>query len=340
MYIFLSGTTKEKEIVPSIVSRKQKTVALLPERTGLRTQARLAQGRVRFVMGSRKEKVFSKTIIIHTIPRNHRKRHGGKTSKRSVHKGKNNVGARAPTHRSFNALDDLKTHVPLFPASARKRLMYYEPSFTLTGTAGAITQYVFTANGLYDPNITGSGHQPLGFDTMMLYYEQYTVVRSSLTLRFVGNGTQACTVSVCLAPDTTSLVLPDVMENGYIVSKVVDARGNGGYGTGQRVNSHALSCDVVKYFGRKSQREILDDVNLYGTAAANPTEQVYFVINTWGFGSFTDNTSIAMDAVLEYDAIFWEPRKVAAQLASNFEHVPEQKAQGPQPSAKQLAKQR
>ncbi len=231
-------------------------------------------------------------------------------------------------------MDDIKTHVPLFPASARKRLVYYEPSFSTAGTAGAITQYTFSANGVYDPNVTGSGHQPLGFDTMMLYYEQYTVVRSSLTLRFVGNGAQAATVSVSLAPDTTSAVLPDIIENGYVITKVVDGRGNSGYGTGQRVMSLSLPCDVVKYFGRKSQREILDDANLYGTAAANPTEQVYFAINTWGFGDFTDNTSVSMDAVIEYDVIFWEPRKVASQ----FEHVPEQKAQGPQPSAKPVRK--
>lgn len=201
--------------------------------------------------------------------------------------------------------------------------MYYEPSFGITATGGVIGQYVFTANGLYDPNITQTGHQPLGFDTMMLYYEQYTVLRSSVTLRFVGNGAQAVNVSICLAPDTTSLALPDVMENGLVKTKVVDGRGNGGYGTGQRVGRLDLNCDVVKYFGRKNSREILDDVNLYGTVASNPTEQVYFCINTWGFGSFTDNTAVSFDAVLEYDVVFWEPRKVAAQLLQTQEEKKE-----------------
>lgn len=116
-------------------------------------------------------------------------------------------------------MDELKTHVPLFPASVRKKLMYYESGFTLAGTSGVITQYVFTANGMYDPNITGTGHQPMGFDTMMLYYEQYTVLRSSVTLRFAGNGTQPVNVSVCLAPDTTTLALPELMENGLIKRK-------------------------------------------------------------------------------------------------------------------------
>jgi len=126
---------------------------------------------------------------------------------------------------------------------------------------------------------------------------------------------------------------------------MVDGRGNGGYGTGQRIGRLDLNCDVVKYFGRKSSREILDDVNLYGTVAANPTEQVYFCINTWGFGGLTDNTSVACDVVIEYDAVFWEPRKVAAQFVTvvqdekkDFSKVREARAPSDQPRALRFAR--
>jgi len=237
-----------------------------------------------------------------------------KVQKKNKRRG---TGGAAPTHARSNALGDLRVQTPLFPAHVRKRLPYYEYGFSLTGTAGAYSQYVFSANGMFDPNITSTGHQPLGFDTMMLYYEQYTVVASKITVRACGNGTQAVNVGVCLAPDTTTLVVPDVVENGLLVAKVLDGRANGGYGTGQRIKTLNLSCDVAKYFGRRSRRELQDDVNLYGTAAANPTEQVYFVIGQWGFGSFTDNTSVSCDAIIEYEAIFWEPRKVAAQLVQS-----------------------
>jgi len=257
------------------------------------------------------------------LTKRNKSRRSGKTGKVVVvSKKRSKRRAQAPTHPGLRPMDELKSHVPLFPTSTRKKLMYYESGFTQTGTAGAVTQYVFSANGIYDPNITSTGHQPMGFDTMMLYYEQYTVVRSSISLRFAGNGIQPAVVSVCLAPDTTTLVLPDIIENGLVTTQVVDGRANGGNGTGIRIKRLGLSCDVVKYFGRKSQREILDDVNLFGTVAANPTEQVYFVINTWGFGAFTDNTSVAFDAVLEYDVVFWEPRKVASQLAVAEEKYP------------------
>lgn len=173
---------------------------------------------------------------------------------------------------------------------------------------------MFSANGVYDPNVTGTGHQPLGFDTMMLYYEQYTVHRSSMSVRCCGNGIQACNVLACLSPDTTTLVVPDVIENGLAVRKVVDGRGNGGNGTGNRIVTLSLSCDVAAYFGRKAGRTLNDDVTLSGTVAANPTEQVYFVLGQWGFGAFTDNTAVGLDVIIEYDVEFWEPRKVASQL--------------------------
>jgi len=210
--------------------------------------------------------------------------------------GKKKQRARAATHGSGpTAEGTLLTKVPLFPPSARVRsLSYFEPSYTLTGASGVIAQYAFTANGIYDPNITGTGHQPLGFDTMMTYYDQYTVLNSKITVRCFGNGVQPASVSICLAPDTTSLALPDVVENGYIKLSHVDGRGNGGYGTGNRITEVSLNCDVSSYFGRNGGRVILNDPYLSGTATSNPTEQVYFIINTWGLAGGADNTSFCL----------------------------------------------
>jgi hypothetical protein len=211
------------------------------------------------------------------------------------------------------ARDDLRLFTPLFPVSTRKKLMYYE-TFQLSGTAGVMAQYTFSANGCYDPNISGVGHQPLGWDDAIKYYEQATVIKSKISVRGVGNGSQPVVLSVCLAPDTTTSVLPDVVENGLSVTTVLDGRANGGYGTGERIKDLDLNCDVAKYFGRPNIREIVDDPNLYCTSAANPTEQVYYLVNTWGQGTFSDNTNASCEAIIEFDVIFWEPRKVAAEF--------------------------
>ncbi len=261
---------------------------------------------------SRKEADGIKVIIIllHIMTKRHSKRN--KNHKVTVRPKRKTT---APTHGAPRALDELKTQVPLFPSSVRKKLAYYEQGFELSGTAGLVGQYVFTANGLYDPNITGTGHQPMGFDTMMLYYEQYTVLNSRITVRAVGNGAQAACLSVCLAPDTTASALPGLVENGLIISRVVEARGGTSNGTGTRIVRIDLPCDVAKYFGRKSRNDLVDTTDLSGTVAANPVEQVYYLINAWTFANFADNFSVQCEVIIEYDALFWEPRKVSAMIA-------------------------
>jgi hypothetical protein len=196
----------------------------------------------------------------------------------------------------------------------RRKLPYYEYQLARTSTAGAIATYFFSANGLFDPNITGTGHQPLGFDTMMTYYEQYTVLSAKISVTFLNNGTNAIRAAVAITPDTTAPVIGDIVENGLMRMTALDAPGySTGAGAGIRIKRLNLNCDVAAYFGRKTAREMLNDSTLQGTVAANPSEQVYFAISVWG-GFFADNISSAFDVCLEYDAIFWEPRKVSQQL--------------------------
>jgi len=248
-------------------------------------------------------------------PRNPRRRQNQKTN--------NNRQNKFPTHRQgLTAQSELIRRIPVFgKASHRVKLPYYEFQLSLSSTAGAIATYIFSANGVYDPNITGTGHQPMGFDTLMLYYEQYTVVASKITFTASNGGIHASRMAVSLAPDTTTPTIVEVVENGEIKMQVMDgvcnqASNGTGYGTGPRIKTVSLNCDVASYFGRRTQRELLNDVNLTGTAAANPTEQVYFVLSTWGLTN--SNGGVTFDVVLSYDVIFWEPRKLAQQLQTQL----------------------
>jgi len=67
----------------------------------------------------------------------------------------------------------------LFPVKTSRRLVYHDTVF-VTSTSGVPATYVFSTNGLYDPNITGTGHQPAGFDQIMLYYNHYYVNRATI----------------------------------------------------------------------------------------------------------------------------------------------------------------
>jgi len=207
---------------------------------------------------------------------------------------------------------------PVFPASVRQKgQLYYESGLGFTAPiSGNAVHYFFSANGMFDPNITGTGHQPIGFDQMMLFYEQYTVMSSSIEVQFLFATGVGCRCGVTLAPDTTSITSSnELMENGLIRTSTSMVGTTSLQGLPYR--KVRISCDVAKYFGRKSSGDIVNDPNLHGTIAANPTEQVYYDITAWQTnpdGSTT--TSIGFDVLISFDVIYWEPRKVAPSLYS------------------------
>lgn len=207
----------------------------------------------------------------------------------------------------MSALSLLQYRIPLFPISRRVNAMAYSELITLNSTTGVPTQKLFIANGLYDPNISGTGHQPSGFDIMMSLYTQYTVVSSKITARFSNDNTAASLLAfVFLNPDTTVLTdLDETLENGLIKTATLNYKGQSG--SLKEVN---IACDVAKYFGRTGQKELLEDRSLSGTAAANPTEGVYYSLGIVDFTRVA-TTAAWVQVDIAYDAIFWEPRKLA-----------------------------
>lgn len=217
----------------------------------------------------------------------------------------------APTHAATSAASVALLKFPVFRAQHFQRgMLYYDTQLTnIPLIGGSAVGYVFSANGLYDPNITGTGHQPMGFDQLMAFYEQYTVTNATITVRFNAYAsTQPNVSAVYLSPDTTIQTSPGVtMENGLLKSVVTE----GASGTYSPTKEITLNCDVAKYFNR-DKRAMINDSDLQGTAAANPTEQVYFIISSWQAFALSTSQTIHFDVLLSYDAWFTEPRKLPA----------------------------
>jgi len=197
---------------------------------------------------------------------------------------------------------------PLFPAKTKRTgMLYYDSDFSITPLiSGAAANYVFSANGCFDPDITGTGHQPMGFDQMMLMYNQYTVTAAAITISFVP--TTHVRAALYLNPNATPLTnQAQLIENGLVKSLPFLSVQSG---TGLQQPQLKQKCDIKKYFGRKTDRELLDDINLYGTASANPTEQVYFVFAAWQNSNLVTGTALYFDVLISYDVIFWEEKKL------------------------------
>lgn len=70
-----------------------------------------------------------------------------------------------------------------FPSMLRTTMRYVD-TITLTTTALSDdpVYYDFSCNGIHDPNITGTGHQPYGHDQVAALYNHYSVQSSRCTI--------------------------------------------------------------------------------------------------------------------------------------------------------------
>jgi hypothetical protein len=203
---------------------------------------------------------------------------------------------------------------PVFPPSTtRKGQLYYEYQLVLASTLGVPGSYIFSANGAFDPNITGTGHQPIGFDQMMSFYDQYTVQAASIHVAFAGLSTSVARVGLLLYDQPVPSTDPfRLVENGLAKMGII--------GTSPNVNSSwgvcelSLHCDVPKYFGVTFD-ELKVNPSFVGTAASNPSEQVYFAIEMWGGFSAT-TMSLAFDVLISYDIHYYEPRHIDVSTAN------------------------
>lgn len=194
------------------------------------------------------------------------------------------------------------TNTPLLPLKKYGKLTYYDQNNFSTGAVQA-GGYVFTANGLYDPNITGTGHQPMGFDQMMLFYEHYTVTKATLTVNFYNNDVDDPVIVGCLiAPDVTiETNFSKLVENGMLNRYWITEKGGN-----DPKHTFKISADISKINGKK---DVKSEDDFRGDSASNPVEQSYF--HLFAYNQTNVNVvNVLFEVVIEYEAVFTEPRKM------------------------------
>lgn len=191
--------------------------------------------------------------------------------------------------------------MPVFPPRITKRLRY-SSNFAGSTTSGAITStQIFRANDLFDPDFTSTGHQPMGFDPLMTWYNHFCVVWAKITI--VAKNTTASAPTVCLRQDADSTAITAIdriVEFGGAVTEILEVKGS--YGANKTLT---MSLSIPKLQGTTAAA-ITANPNLQGNAASSPAEVTYFHITMWDTAGVTG--SMECDVILEQIAVFMEPR--------------------------------
>jgi len=90
-----------------------------------------------------------------------------------------------------------------FMPQTKKCIMHYADQYAVSSlTAGTRMGQTLRGNSVYDPDQTGTGHQPRGFDSIAALYNYYCVTASSIRVRF-GTAATGTGVLVGLQADAT-----------------------------------------------------------------------------------------------------------------------------------------
>ena len=190
--------------------------------------------------------------------------------------------------------------MPIFGVRTRRTLRYVAGYIGVSSGAGTTGSYVFSANGLYDPDITSTGGQPKGFDQIMGFFYHYCVIRSRIRVLFASTSGGAPQVALAISGTSVPVASPEsVLESGRVSTLWLMPVGvNGSHG------ALATSCNIGQY---ESKVNIIDDSRLSGDVSANPLEQTYYIIYV-SYPIDSTVVSAAIQATIEYEAVFYEPR--------------------------------
>lgn len=122
-----------------------------------------------------------------------------------------------------------------------ERLLVCLPYQEFVGLGSAFfVDYRFNLNSIFDPNQTGTGHQPLGYDQWALFYNRYRVISTRVTARFLNvSTTEAAEVGIIASNSLTALGSIDAFEQADSLTTAVSVRGGLDMKTLQRVYSLA-----------------------------------------------------------------------------------------------------
>jgi len=195
-----------------------------------------------------------------------------------------------------------------FPKQKLVKLRYVE-QVSLDPGLGSYAVSEWRANSVFDPNLSGVGHQPMGFDQWSQIYERYVVCGSKINVQFapitVGSVAPGF-YGISMYGTAGQLVatypgnLDSVMES-KLSGKVHTMAGN--FNSAATPTQLSRNFSAKKFFGKSN---VTDDTDIGATISANPTNQAYFGV--WYGTSGGNDPGIAnFKVMIDYIVLFHEP---------------------------------
>lgn len=189
-----------------------------------------------------------------------------------------------------------------FPQKLITTLRYTGTAQLVTGTS--LVRQHFACNGLYDPDTSGTGHQPAYFDQLNALYNHYVVLGSKIRITFQAvDNFMPLLVCGLINDDSTAIT-------GTTVSTIAEqtqAKTIFLSPTDTNINTMHLFYSAKKVWGS----DFIQKDSLQGTGAANPTELQHYDFYCMAANG-SGVTTVHAYFEIEYICLFRELKEIAA----------------------------
>jgi len=182
-----------------------------------------------------------------------------------------------------------------FPDKIVSKLRYVD-LLTLSSTLGSIGKQAFRWNSTFDPDATGTGHQPLFRDTFASVYDQYAVVSAVAKVKFINTGVDPIRVGVVTDDDFTSSTTVNTLCEQFHGQHVMLPPMAGSLSS----HTFTITWDCKKILSIDPYTS-----ELYKTAVgSNPTEESY--LHCWMSNSLAGTSVAYVDVELVQNVLWTE----------------------------------
>jgi len=191
-----------------------------------------------------------------------------------------------------------------FPDRYECSLKYVE-EFTFTGT-GTTTNQVMRLNSLFDPNLTGTGHQPKYFDQLAAVYGTYIVLSTDFKVKLSNANANTVRYAIAVSDSAQSSTgVQDLSESKRSVSGFLGL--NSGY---RSVAEHTGSINMATLHGDKY---VDAQDNLQATVATSPQDPAYLTVAV-ADANLSNAVSVFVEITLDFHCAFKDFTEVGASL--------------------------
>lgn len=186
-----------------------------------------------------------------------------------------------------------QTHLPRIMKTPHT----YYTQVAIDPEENVIATHIFSATSVYDPDVTGVGHKPLGTDQMFAIYDHYVVLGAKIAARCQASTSNASFLGIFLKDnDTPETSISKIMEHGTSKSKRT---------CDSQTTIVKKAVNPLKFLNRKRW-----DDEVKGSASASPAENLYFHV-VLGSTVGGNPASVTIEVKIQYYVMWFEPKMLS-----------------------------